>query len=113
MRYCDWGGSSSGARDLLKTGKLNTIGQAMPFAMFEVVMKHGAPSLTFHYNSGKEQEICVANLDSKEIEKKITEYGQRSGADLFKFNHKVMSINDSVRGIWSPMQIPKSHRHKI
>ena len=55
----------------------------------------------------------IKNIKQNEIIKTLTEYSQRSGNELFKFNHKVKSINDSVRGIWSPLQVPKGYRHKI
>lgn len=85
----------------------------MPYVYMDIRSESGHPLLKFHYNNGKSQLVSAANLTAKEIEAKINEYSERSGAALLRFNHKVMSINDSVRGIWSPMQIPKSHRYKI
>lgn len=113
VQYCNWGGSSTGLRELLKTGQLNQLASAKKGTMFEIIKRSGHPKLSFHYNNSKVEEINIANLNTKEIINKIDEYSQRSGEKLFKFNHKVMSINDSVRGIWSPMHAPKNHRHKI
>lgn len=113
MQYCNWGGSSAGIRAMLKNGDINRIGLSKPYIFMDILRRSGHPTLNFHYNNGKSQEVSVANMSAAEVEAKINEYSERSGAALFRFNHKVMSINDSVRGIWSPMQIPKSHRYKI
>ncbi|KAK6455571.1 uncharacterized protein RJT20DRAFT_48242 [Scheffersomyces xylosifermentans] len=113
VQYCNWGGSSTGLRELLKNGQLDNIASKKKGIFFDIFKRTGHPKLTFHYNNDKAQEVEVANLNAKEIEQKIQEYSQRSGAPLFKHNHKVLSINDSIRGIWSPMHTPKSHRHQI
>lgn len=113
LQYCNWGGSSNGLRDLLKSGELNQLAAQKKGTMFEIIKRAGHPKLAFHYNNSKVEEINIANLNNKQIVNKIEEYSQRSGDKLFKYNHKVMSINDSVRGIWSPMHVPKDYRHKI
>ncbi|EGW32421.1 uncharacterized protein SPAPADRAFT_61493 [Spathaspora passalidarum NRRL Y-27907] len=113
VQYCNWGGSSTGLRQVLSSGQLDHIARQKKYTFFEVVKKSGHPSLTFHYNNDTTQVVDIANLDSEKIVEKLEEYSQRSGNKLIKFNHKVMSNNDSVRGIWSPLHMPKGHRHKI
>ncbi|KAK6463755.1 hypothetical protein DFJ63DRAFT_135439 [Scheffersomyces coipomensis] len=113
VNYCNWGGSSTGLRELLNAGKIDKIAQEKSNIIFEVIKRTGHPSLKFHYNNDVVQDINIANLKAHEIVNKLDEYSQRSGNDLFKFNHRVLSINDSVRGVWSPLHTPKTHRHKI
>lgn len=113
VQYCNWGGSSSGLRDLLASGKLNEVANKDKDIFWEVKKLAGHPKAVFHYNNDNTNEVSLANLKQLEILQKLSEYSQRSGADLFKYNHKVMSNNDSVRGIWSPMHEPKGHRHRI
>lgn len=113
VQYCNWGGSSSGLRTLLKSGQLNQLAKDKKSIFFEVVKKSGHPKVSFHYNNDVVTDVNIANMNSSQILNKIDEYSQRSGDKLIKFNHKVMSINDSVRGIWSPMHTPKDHRYKI
>ncbi|KAG7196058.1 39S ribosomal protein L51, mitochondrial [Scheffersomyces spartinae] len=113
IQYCNWGGSSNGVRQLLSNGKLNNLALENREIMFNIVKQKGHPRLTFHYNNDSVKEIECRNNTDGEILKKLKEYSQNSGNKLFKYNHKVLSINDSVRGIWSPMHIPKEHRHKI
>ena len=113
VQYCNWGGSSTGMRQLLKSGQMNSVAANKKSVFFEIEKQSGHPTLKFHYNNDVIKEVPVANLNAGEIVKKIQEYSQRSGAPLLKYNHKVLSINDSVRGVWSPLHTPKSHRHKI
>ena len=64
---------------------------------FEIKQLRGHPKLIFHYNNNVTKEVEIKNIKQNEIIKTLTEYSQRSGNELFKFNHKVKSINDSVR----------------
>ncbi|WLF79225.1 39S ribosomal protein L51, mitochondrial [Lodderomyces elongisporus] len=115
LQYCNWGGSSNGLRQLLTSGKLNHLAKEKPHTVFEIKRNPGHPKLVFHYNNAKQtvSEIEVKNLNEGQILNKISEYIQRSGNELFKNNHKVVSQNESVRGIWSPLHVPKDHRYKI
>lgn len=113
IQYCNWGGSSNGIRQLLTSGKLNNIASKKPSIVFDVKEKSGHPTLKFYYNNDVVKDVDIRNLDQSEIIKQINEYSQNSGNPLFKFNHKVKSINESVRGVWSPMHLNKDNRHKI
>ncbi|KAM9928254.1 hypothetical protein OXX80_010074 [Metschnikowia pulcherrima] len=115
VQFCNWGGSSQGVRDLL-------IDQRQPFqkftnsnkdTMFEIIKRNGHPLLTFHYSTGKNGVVDVRNLAPLDIIKKLDEHIKRGGNDLFKFNHKVKSENESVRGVWSPFHEAKKDRHRI
>lgn len=113
INYCNWGGSSKGIRELLKAGEINQLGSTKKSIFFEILKRQGHPTIEFHYNNATIKDIAIKNLSRGDILKKIDEYSQSSGADLFKWNHKVLSTNESVRGIWSPMHVPKEFRHKI
>ena len=113
LQYCNWGGSSLGMRQLLTNGQLNKIATQKPQVTFEILKRQGHPKLIFRYNDDKVTEVDVRNMQNHEIVEKINEYIQRSGNELFKCNHKVVSENDSVRGIWSPLHAPKGHRFNI
>ncbi|CAI5757130.1 unnamed protein product [Candida verbasci] len=113
LQYCNWGGSSQGLRDLLTNGKLNQFALNNLQTIFEIKQQRGHPLLICNYNNNTQHEVEIKNLSDSEIIKKLDEYIQRSGNERFKYNHKVMSDNDSVRGIWSPLFEPKDHRHKI
>lgn len=113
IQYCNWGGSSSGVRELLSSGKLNTLAGEKPDIFFEVVKKAGPPKITFHYAHNKVREVEAKNMDVKLVTRAIDELSQASGNKLFKWNHKVISENESVRGIWSPLHLPKDNRHRI
>ncbi|OBA20154.1 hypothetical protein METBIDRAFT_45237 [Metschnikowia bicuspidata var. bicuspidata NRRL YB-4993] len=115
VQFCNWGGSSQGVRDLLvdPEKRFQKFTTSNKDTMFEIVKKSGHPMLTFHYSTGKNSVVDVKNLVPTDIVAKLDEYIKRGGNNLFKFNHKVMSENESVRGVWSPFHEAKEHRHRI
>ena len=115
LRYCNWGGSSQGVRDFLThPNKLvDRFAQNNKDMVFEIVSKKGHPSFKFHYGNGVEKEVDVRNMKVGEVAQKLQEYIRRSGSEPFKYNHKVLSNNESVRGIWSPLHTAKQDRHRM
>lgn len=115
VQYCNWGGSSQGVRDLLTHHKknLHKIATENKDTMFEVIKRNGHPQLVFHYNNGALNAVDVRNHSVDQVTKTVWEHIQKSGAAPFKFNQKVMSNNESVRGIWSPLHVNKANRHRI
>lgn len=113
--FCNWGGSSQGVRDLLshKTATFHKFVADNKDTMFEIQRRNGHPDCTFYYNNGSHETVDVRNMSSAEVTKKLAEFIKRSGNSPFKFNHKVMSNNESVRGIWSPFFTAKKDRHRI
>lgn len=115
LQYCNWGGSSQGVRDLLAHPKnlFQRFASDNKETLFEVVKKNGHPQFTFHYNNGVQLAVDVRNLKIGEVASTLQEHIRRSGNTRFKFNHKVMSNNASVRGVWSPFHVDKDNRHRI
>lgn len=113
ISYCNWGGSSKGIREMMSTGKLNDIAKKNSNIFIEIIKKSGHPTINFHYNNDKINSVDIKNLMPKQIIDKINEYSQRSGNDLFKYNRRIVSNNESVRGIWSPLHETKQNRFKI
>lgn len=113
IQYCNWGGSSRGIRDILSNGTINDFALKNSNIAIEIMKKSGHPSLIFNYNNDRSTDVDIKNLDGKNILNKLKEYSQRSGNDLFKYNHKVLSNNESVRGVWSPLHVNKQDRFKI
>ena len=60
------------------------------------------PVIIGHYINGKEKPICVRNLEPLQILKKAELLRDASGEKLKRVTKPVQSINDSVRGVWSP-----------
>lgn len=115
VQYCNWGGSSQGVRDFLTHEKTSLAKFASQFkdTLFEVKQQNGHPKFILHYNNGKTHDLDVRNENVSEITKKLWESLQQSGNDRFKFNQKVMSNNESVRGVWSPLHVAKENRHRV
>lgn len=60
------------------------------------------PVIKGTYINGREKAICVKNMRKEEVLEKAILLRDASGEKLKKVTKPVLSINDSVRGIWSP-----------
>ena len=60
------------------------------------------PVVRGHYINGREKAVCVRNMEIGEIMKKVELLRDANGEKLKRVNKPVKSVNDSVRGIWSP-----------
>lgn len=58
--------------------------------------------MTGHYINGREKAICVRNMTREQILKKVLLLRDASGEKLKRTVKPVTSVNESVRGIWSP-----------
>ncbi|KAF8454317.1 thioredoxin-like protein [Terfezia claveryi] len=102
FNYCDWAGASEGMKAFL-THNLPEFAKANP--QIEMVVsprpnKH--PIIRGVYINGREKVICVRNLQHQQILEKANLLKNSSGLKLKKINKPVASVNESVRGIFSP-----------
>ncbi|QIW95034.1 hypothetical protein AMS68_000552 [Peltaster fructicola] len=100
--YCDWAGSSKGMNAYIKA-HLKEFAERHP--QIEIVVSPRPshhPVITGHYINGREKAICVRNMHPTEIIQKVELLKNASGAKLKKTNKPVTSLQESVRGIWSP-----------
>jgi large subunit ribosomal protein L43 len=60
------------------------------------------PVIIGHYINGRVKAICVRNLQKEQILQKAELLRDASGEKLRKQKKPVTSIQESVRGVWSP-----------
>lgn len=60
------------------------------------------PVIIGHYINGREKAICVRNLQKEQILEKAELLRDASGEKQKRVTKPVRSINESVRGVWSP-----------
>ncbi|MCJ1430280.1 39S ribosomal protein L51, mitochondrial [Sticta canariensis] len=105
FHYCDWAGSSKGMNAFLKQ-------LLRPFAAQHPQIEiHVSPRPSRHpvirgtYINGKEKAICVKNLEREQVLQKVELLRDASGEKVrrVKSGRVVTSVNESIRGIWSPM----------
>ncbi|OBT53980.1 hypothetical protein VE04_04815 [Pseudogymnoascus sp. 24MN13] len=102
FHYCDWAGSSRGMNAFLRD-QLPAFAAANPSIEITVSprpSKH--PVIKGTFINGREKAICVRNLQPMSILQKAVLLRDASGEKLTTEARPVKSINDSVRGIWSP-----------
>lgn len=112
LRYCNWGGSSKGMRELLRS-QLRTIAEANPKIEFVAQKKAGHPIVQGEYANGATKTVCVRNYEPSKILEKIELVQNSSGNKLKKYQRAVESHNESVRGIWSPFHVEKEFRYRV
>lgn len=120
FHYCDWAGSSRGMKyaarfraltvSLILTYRSGFIKSLLPkfaaahpqieFTVSPRPSKH--PVIVAQYINGREKAICVRNMEPYEILKKAELLRDASGEKLRRVTKPVQSINESVRGVWSP-----------
>lgn len=112
LQYCNWGGSSQGMRQFLKSRRLDQLALKEPHIQFEVVKKSGHPLVRAQYTNGREKVICVRGENIDNVENKIKLLKDCSGEILHKrvAGHNVETLNHSVRGIWSPLHAARKHK---
>ncbi|KAJ2969135.1 hypothetical protein NUW58_g10057 [Xylaria curta] len=102
IHYCDHSGSSRGMNAFIKSqlSKFASLNPQIEFAVSPRPRKH--PVLIGHYINGKQKSICVKNMDSLQVLKKAELLRDASGEKIKRVNKPITSINESVRGVWSP-----------
>ncbi|GMM35586.1 mitochondrial 54S ribosomal protein [Saccharomycopsis crataegensis] len=112
--YCNWGGSSLGIKQYIQSKKFQKFAQDNQNIQINLHHRPGHhPVITGYYANGRTKPICVKNLDLETIDKKMDIVRSSSGEILGKYKHAVQSVNESARGIWSPLHVDPSQRHKI
>ncbi|CDK24122.1 unnamed protein product [Kuraishia capsulata CBS 1993] len=132
LQYCNVGGSSQGLRDFL-TQRLTKFATKYPEIEFQVALKRGHPIVRGLYSTTMASNpailtndstkladvhtnvktVCLRNLNIDNVENKLKLMVESSGNRLYKPKQAVQSLNQSVRGIWSPFHVDKDHRFKI
>ncbi|KAF1999918.1 hypothetical protein P154DRAFT_576557 [Amniculicola lignicola CBS 123094] len=102
FHYCDWAGSSRGMNAFIKSG-LPAFARRNPEVEITVSPRpHRHPVMIGHYINGREKSICVRNMSLEGVREKAMLIRNSSGERPKKLNKPVTSLNESVRGIWSP-----------
>ncbi|KAF2489619.1 hypothetical protein BU16DRAFT_518164 [Lophium mytilinum] len=102
FHYCDWAGSSKGMNAFIHK-RLPQFARENPQIEITVSPRpHKHPVVTGHYINGREKAVCVRNMTTELILEKANLLKEASGEKLRRVNKPVTSVNESVRGIWSP-----------
>ncbi len=105
LTYCDHWVSSSGQRHFLSSPHLATFTHRYPSVEFRVAPRPNRhPVLKAWYVNGRTKAVCVKNLAPEQILAKAEFLVGNSGKKNELIRGKnVVSRNESVRGVWSPM----------
>lgn len=106
FHYCDWAGSSRGMNKFLQS-HLPAFAKKNPQIEITVSPRPGHhPVVRGVYMNGHERPVCVKNMTLHQILEKAEKLKSTSGEKQRKENRAgrrvVTSLNESVRGVWSP-----------
>ncbi|KXT16895.1 hypothetical protein AC579_4768 [Pseudocercospora musae] len=102
FHYCDWAGSSRGMNAFIKN-RLAQFAKENPQIEITVSPRPGRhPVVTGTYINGRIKPICVRNMEVTEIMQKVLLLRNANGEKLRRVTRPVKSLNESVRGVWSP-----------
>jgi large subunit ribosomal protein L43 len=102
FHYCDWAGSSRGMNSFIKTFLPAFAKRNPQIEMFISPRPRKHPVIRAHYINGAQRSICVRNMEAQTVRDKAELLRDASGEKNRKLNKPVTSLNESVRGIWSP-----------
>ncbi|EME47764.1 hypothetical protein DOTSEDRAFT_21511 [Dothistroma septosporum NZE10] len=110
FHYCDWAGSSKGMNAFLKY-QLQTFAKENPSIEVTVSPRSGKhPVIKGHYINGRIKPVCVRNMTPNEIMRKAELLKEANGEKLKRVTKPVKSLNESVRGIWSPFHAKEQYK---
>ncbi|KAK0566078.1 39S ribosomal protein L51, mitochondrial [Tilletia horrida] len=102
--YCPSQASSAGVRRWLER-EVKTWAEQYPSVEWVVSPRKAKhPVLIAEYANGRSKEVCVRNLEVDGVSKKFQVLLDSSGRKTASLKRRpVESINESARGIWSPL----------
>ncbi|KAF2646410.1 hypothetical protein P280DRAFT_388117 [Massarina eburnea CBS 473.64] len=102
FHYCDWWGSSRGMNAFIKSS-LPAFAKRNPSVEISISPRpRRHPVIQAHYINGNQRSICVRGMANELVREKAELLRDASGEKNQRFSKPVTSINESVRGIWSP-----------
>ncbi|KAF2189016.1 hypothetical protein K469DRAFT_748207 [Zopfia rhizophila CBS 207.26] len=102
FHYCDWAGSSRGMKAFIKTSLPKFANQHPQIEITVSPRPRKHPVIIGHYINGRTKAVCVRNMTNEGVREKAKLLRDASGERLKRANKPVTSLNESVRGIWSP-----------
>lgn len=105
LHYCDHWGSSLGMNHFLSSPLLPRLTTSHPSTEFRVSPRpNHHPVLKATYINGRVKAVCVRNMSKEVVMKRAQMLLMNDGRKNVRLgSRKVVSANESVRGVWSPL----------
>lgn len=115
LQFCDFGASSYGVRDLLKSDKIYNIANTNKAINFNFKLKRGYhPFIQVEFLNGYSKAIPLRQDDVTEAERKLTTACNEVGKRAIKHNgFRVISFNKSIQGTWKPGMFEQNPYHQM
>ena len=102
LRYCDWGGSSRGARAYIQKELVPWATDNPAVTVSTAIKRNKHPVLIAEYVWGQSKVLNVDNKNVSEIGLEVQRLRNSSGRKMTRFKEPVKSETPSLQGVWNP-----------
>ena len=115
LYFCDFGGSSSGVREFLKSEQLAQFVSANEHLNLEVYLRRGQhPYMSSTYVNGYVKDQPLRNLHEEDVKDQFVKFNSALGRMALKHNSvKVMSSKKSIQGEWTDNLWKQYPKHEL
>lgn len=101
--FCDQGGSSQGARDMVAKQFLKFAEENPQTQFFSFLRRGKHPYVSAEYKSGRKQVQTLKNLSPDEIVQKLYQLRNQFGDKAKKIGYGKLTKRESIQGKWNPL----------
>ena len=115
LYFCDFGGSSTGVRDFLKSQELVNFVKTNEHLKLEVFLKRGHhPYMSSTYINGYVKDQPLRNMDNDDVFEEFIKFNNAFGRKALHHNSiKVMGSKKSIQGQWQDNKWSQYPKHML
>ena len=115
LYFCDFGGSSLGVRDFLKSDELSQFVNKNEHLKLEIYLKRGHhPYMSSTYVNGYVKDQPLRNMEVEDIEDEFVKFNSALGRKALQHNSiKVISAKKSIQGMWRDNMWSQYPKHEM
>jgi len=115
LYFCDFGGSSTGVRDFLKSNELANFVTKNEHLNIEVFLKRGNhPYMSSTYINGYVKDQPLRNMEEVEVMDEFVKFNNALGRKALLHNSiKVVGAKKSIQGVWHDNMWSQYPKHTL
>eukprot|EP01084_Bolivina_argentea_P172115 298160_1 len=102
IRFCDWGGSSTGVRDFISKELVDLAKSKQHVEFVTEIRRNRHPFIRGEYVEGRSRTIGVKNQQPAALYKVVQGLLDTTGRPVERLSKPIVSRLHSIQGIWDP-----------